>query len=284
MLIQERMIQRVRELCQQDDRLISAMMYGSFAYGNGDRFSDIEFLFFFEDGSLVQLDQAVWLAQIAPVSLLFANEFGVQTAIFSNLIRGEFHFHRASDTDVVDALVGEVWFPSLTSSLIVDKNGELTPRLQNLIGTPNERTDLAELQGVINNGINWFLFGSNVLGRGEYARAHELLSFVHRNLLKLIRVAEKQTEQWHIPSRSLEQQVPPESYERYRACTASLEPEQLRQAYWSSWDFFREVTKGLELQHGSLIPAKLCFDLEEQILHLTSQETTDARRHPEETD
>jgi lincosamide nucleotidyltransferase len=50
MLPQEAMIERVRELCHRDERLVSALMYGSFAIGEGDRFSEIEFYLFFAEG------------------------------------------------------------------------------------------------------------------------------------------------------------------------------------------------------------------------------------------
>ena len=43
MLIQEAMIQRVRELCGADARVTGAFMYGSFTLGEGDAYSDIEF-------------------------------------------------------------------------------------------------------------------------------------------------------------------------------------------------------------------------------------------------
>ncbi len=43
MLIQEVMIERVRELCHADRRVTGAFMYGSFTLGEGDEFSDIEF-------------------------------------------------------------------------------------------------------------------------------------------------------------------------------------------------------------------------------------------------
>jgi lincosamide nucleotidyltransferase len=49
MLPQEVMIERVRELSERDGRVVSTLMYGSFALGQGDRFSDIEFYLFFED-------------------------------------------------------------------------------------------------------------------------------------------------------------------------------------------------------------------------------------------
>src|SRR5215212_8769943 len=91
-LPQVAMIERVRTLCQQDQRLMAALMYGSFARGEGDQFSDIEFALFFVDDQLPLVDQAAWVAQIAPVELYFADDIGHQTAIFNNLIRGEFHF------------------------------------------------------------------------------------------------------------------------------------------------------------------------------------------------
>ena len=37
MLEQEAMIERVRELCGRDERLVAALMYGSLAHGEGDR-------------------------------------------------------------------------------------------------------------------------------------------------------------------------------------------------------------------------------------------------------
>jgi predicted nucleotidyltransferase len=57
MLRQEEMIGRVREACERDDRLVSALMYGSFALGEGDAFSDIEFYLFFRDDALEEIDE-----------------------------------------------------------------------------------------------------------------------------------------------------------------------------------------------------------------------------------
>jgi lincosamide nucleotidyltransferase len=38
MLQQEAMIERTRRVCRKDERLVAAMMYGSFAQGEGDEF------------------------------------------------------------------------------------------------------------------------------------------------------------------------------------------------------------------------------------------------------
>ena len=61
MLPQEVMIERVRELRHRDERLVSALMYDSFALGEGDRFSDIEFYLFFEDEATEGLEEEAWV-------------------------------------------------------------------------------------------------------------------------------------------------------------------------------------------------------------------------------
>lgn len=115
MFQQEIMIEKVRELCHQDERLVAALMYGSFAIGEGDRFSDIEFYLFFEDETSEGLEEEAWVGRIAPLYLYYVNEFGNGTAIFENLVRGEFHFEAASDVGLVDAWES-AWFPSLESA------------------------------------------------------------------------------------------------------------------------------------------------------------------------
>jgi hypothetical protein len=59
-LPQTAMIERVRELCQQDERVVAAMLYGSFTRGEGDQFSDIEFVVFVSDAELSSFNQQDW--------------------------------------------------------------------------------------------------------------------------------------------------------------------------------------------------------------------------------
>ena len=132
MLPQEVRVERVRELCHQVERVMSALMYGSFALGEGDRFSDIEFYLFFDAEATEGLREEAWVAQIAPVDLYYVNEFGNGTAIFENLVRGEFHFEAASNVGLVDAWES-AWFPSLGSAVLVDKSGELSRGVARLI-------------------------------------------------------------------------------------------------------------------------------------------------------
>jgi lincosamide nucleotidyltransferase len=234
MLPQHHMIARVRDLCQADDRLDAAMMYGSFVYGEFDEFSDIEFLLFFRDDALSSIDRRAWLEQIAPVAHLYTNEHGILAAIFDNLVRGEFHFHSVAEMEIARAWPGLLTFPTLDSTLIVDKSGQLRPYLEPVIGPPLDRT--AHAQFVADGFANWLLFGINVLRRGEYARALEILGIVHRHLLHMARLLEQATDHWLTPSRLVEQDLSPEAYARFAECVAAgLDADSLRRAYRAAW-------------------------------------------------
>lgn len=269
-MLQETMIERVRALCQADTRVVAAMMYGSFCFGEGDRYSDIEFVLFFEDSTYAGLDRRAWLSQIAPVALLFVNEFGVTTAIFENLVRGEFHFHAASEIEIAGGFQANgVWFPSLDSTLICDKTGMLTPYLEPLIGGPPDRTAPENLQFVVNCFFNWLVFGLNVLRRGELARALELLSAVQRNLLWMARALEGSTEHWPIPARLLERDLSANAVARYRACTAALDGPSLRRAYGECWRWAAEMLPELAARFGVTTPQSLFAPLDAVIAEIS---------------
>ena len=67
-MLQEKMIENIREKCHQDIRVVSALMFGSFATGEGDQYSDIEFAVFIRDDSLNDFDQRSWLNSFSPVA------------------------------------------------------------------------------------------------------------------------------------------------------------------------------------------------------------------------
>lgn len=265
MLPQHDLIARVRALCQSDDRLDAAMLYGSFTYGEADAFSDVEFVLFFHDDALAELDQHGWLAQIAPVAALYVNEHGITAVIFENLIRGEFHFDPVSKMSIAETWQGVLTFPSLDSTLIVDKSGALTPYLLPIIGPPLPRTDLPALQFIADSFINWSLFGFNVLRRGEYARSLELLNIIHRFLLHMVRALEDTTDHWLTPSRLAEQDLSPAAYARFKACTAPLDEQALWRAYRNAWLWGRELLAGLHERFGVDYSDKLWEQITEMV-------------------
>ncbi|HHZ5530502.1 nucleotidyltransferase domain-containing protein, partial [Escherichia coli] len=100
-MLQLKMIELFKEGCHEDARIIAALMFGSFAIGEGDEFSDIEFAVFIQDDHFENFDQRSWLNAVSPVAAYFPDDFGHHTALFENGIRGEFHFMRKSDIPVI---------------------------------------------------------------------------------------------------------------------------------------------------------------------------------------
>ena len=264
MLQQETMIRKVREACERDDRLVSALMYGSFAIGEGDEFSDVEFYLFFRDGVLGEVDEEAWVSQIAPVGLYYVNEFGNGTAVFENLVRGEFHFETASRRTVVDGW-DVLWFPSLEAAVLADKDGELSRRVSRLVGPPPDPDTPERVLFLCNGLVNWTLMGVNLLKRGEYARAEAFLTLVHGHLLQAARLVQGATTNWLSPSRRLEEDLPPAAYERFRACTAALDAVQLARAYRSTWGWGRELIAELSERHALELPEALLAEMDRHV-------------------
>ena len=267
MLQQEIMIAKVHEACERDGHLVAALMYGSFALEQGDQFSDIEFYLFFRDEALEEVDEEAWLAQISPVALYYVNEFGNGTAIFDNLVRGEFHFERASNMGLVEAW--EVtWFPSLESAVLADKDGELSRRVGRLVGPPPDPDTPQRALFLCCSLMNWTLMGTNLLKRGEYARAQAFLTLVHGHLLQAVWLLERNTTNWLSPSRKLEEDLSAPSYERFKACTAALDAEQLTRAYRSTWGWSRELMAELSTRHALSLPTALLTKLDGHLASL----------------
>jgi lincosamide nucleotidyltransferase len=235
------MIQRLRQLCHEDERIVAAMLYGSFTYGEADEFSDIDCFLFFEDDALPEIDHQAWVSQVAPVELFYVNQFGNRTAIFDNLVRAEFHFDKASDMRQIDGWKGKVWFPSLASTVLVDRTGSLAEHLQPIIGSPPSHDSPEDLSNLCYGFINWFLLGSNLMARGEYSHALELLLMVQDDLLRMARLLEGAAHRWINPTKFLEQEISAQAYERYRACTASLDSRALWGAYLAAWRWGSEM-------------------------------------------
>ena len=263
-MLQQEMLARLQALCEADERLVAATLYGSFTQDEGDAHSDIECALFFRDEALEGVDPVAWIESIAPVALYFVNEFGVGTALFENLVRGEFHFERASEIAQVDTWAGSSWFPCLGDAILVDHSGELTQRLGALEEAP--RRDTGEnARDLVSRTLNWMLFGTNVLERGEYARALELLWWVQRHLLWMARLCESATAHWPTPSRLLENDLSPDAYRRYAECTATLSPSDLWRAYRAAWTWGQELIAHLVQRHGLDMPDVLLRGLSERL-------------------
>lgn len=130
MLFQERLIARVREVCRADERLDGALMYGSFASGEADAYSDVEFWLFFKQQRSAEADPWTWCAQIAPVTHLVRNEFGTDVVFFPGLVRGEFHFATTDGIPLVRSWPARSAPPD--RMIVLDRSGTLRPALESL--------------------------------------------------------------------------------------------------------------------------------------------------------
>lgn len=261
-MVQKEMIETFRERCHQDKRVVSALMFGSFATGEGDRFSDIEFAVFIRDESFDELEQLSWLNAVSPVAAYFQDDFGHHTALFENGVRGEFHFMRASEQSVVAGWQGYGWFPSLEAAVLLDRDGELSQYVRLLVGGPPKREGAELVEGLALNLINLMLFGANLLNRGEYARAWALLGKAHESLLKLARLYEGKTDHWPTPSRGLETDLSGTAYRRYLTCTANAERIPLCRAYRESWGWSRELIDAVAKPHNIELPQSVMAQVE----------------------
>jgi lincosamide nucleotidyltransferase B/F len=190
LLEQVRLIERVREVCRADHHLDAALMYGSFAAGEADEHSDIEFWLFF---TTPPADHRAWIERIGPVNHVVRNEFGADVAFFPGLIRGEFHFAGVADIPSV-----REW-PAAPVVPVVDRHGRLER------ARPQGSTD--RTADVCGRFANWLLLAHHVGQRGELLRRRDALAHAQRHLLWMARLAEERTGHWLTPSRQAEAEL-----------------------------------------------------------------------------
>ncbi len=268
MLQQEAIIERVQRVCKANESLAAAMMCGSFAQGEGEGLSDIEFKLFFEDAALENLDQKEWVSRISPVepyfvNVYFVNEYGSGTAILDNLVRGAFHFDCASYVARIDWYPKDTdWLPALEDSLILDCTGDLARRLELIVGPPLDLDTSERVRFVRNCYLNWPLFGSNPVVWGELARALNLLGVVRDQLLYMVCMPEGSTDRWFNPAKRLEVNIFPAAYARFAAGSARLDGDRIRRAYPCAWDWGGEMVAALSGRHGPVAPVTLLEKLD----------------------
>lgn len=151
MLVQEQLIARVRA----DERLDAALMYGSFAAGEADAHSDIEFWLFFLPQRCTEVDPWAWCAQVAPLTHIVRNEFGTHVAFFPGLVRGEFHF--ATTDDIPTVRTWPARGAPVDPMVVLDRSATLRPALQSLPEGPAVPGNGEEIETVCGRFANWLI-------------------------------------------------------------------------------------------------------------------------------
>lgn len=264
------MIRRVEALCQADERVVAALMYGSFAKGEGDEFSDIEFWVFVRNDARPAFDVPAWIARVAPVAAVVIDEWGNTVALFSNLIRGEFHFEPEGKMAIVATWGWTGETPPLDGMRVVDRTGELRRHLETWRASVADVLSVANLQTIADRFLNVMIFGSNVLRRGGRARALDLLSFAHAYLLSMARGSELSIGHWSTPSRLVEKEISEPAYRRFSQCTATLDPGSLERAYAAAWAWGKELMEKLVAARGIASRPPLVASMDRQFEKLFS--------------
>ncbi|MDI5970347.1 hypothetical protein POF50_013505 [Streptomyces sp. SL13] len=255
MLEQERLIARVRVACRDDERLTAALMYGSFAAGEGDAHSDIEFWLFFDPERHGTVDPAAWCERIAPVRLLVLNEFGTHVAFFPGPVRGEFHFTSFADLGAVRSWPARG--AAVERMVVKDRGGALAAALRAVPERP-AAPDSGEVAALCGRFANWLVLAERVAARGEWLRAWDALAHAQRHLAWLARLAEGRTQHWLTPSRAAERDLPAPAAEALRAATCAAGPGELPGALRAAWWAGRRYWTRL----GAPAPADLLAELD----------------------
>ena len=263
MLKQKELIANVKNLTESDERITACMMYGSFTKGEGDQYSDIEFYIFLKDSRTSSFDSSNWLFDVAPYLLLYKNEYGTEVVIFDNLIRGEFHFLSEKDMNIIPSFKDSGYIPDTKAMLIYDETGQLENYLSEISGARPNRLTEENANFLLCNFSNLWLMGINVLKRGEYARSLELLSQLQKNTLQLIRMAEKNADNWLNMSKNLEKEISLENYKKFAKTTARLDKVELFEAYKNSLLLVMDLQSHLIEQYN----LKVTHDILERLLN-----------------
>jgi lincosamide nucleotidyltransferase len=274
-LIQEDMIDRVRQLCQQDQRISVAMMYGSFTKGEADEYSDIEFYIFIRDSDYKTFDATEWIRQISPLGIYFVNQIGFSVAIFENLVRGEFGFQRLSSLPNIRTYKDIANFKDISSMVILDRTGELEEHLKFLAGPRQTRSTREQTVLLYYNYLNSMLSGVNVLARGERARALDTFEFVQKFLLWLVRIHEDKMLYGETRAyKNIEKDIPGPIYARYVECTGSLHGDSLERAYGAAWSWGKELINALALRFEIDLPSTLIESMDSHITGILKVKAT----------
>ncbi|MFJ5613514.1 hypothetical protein ACIQCJ_29540 [Streptomyces sp. NPDC093221] len=205
-MIQHDLIARVRDMCRADERLGAALMYGSFAAGEGDAHSDVEFWLFFDPERRAEVDPEQWCREIAPANLVLLNEFGSHVVLFPGPVRGEFHF--ATTDDIPTVATWPARGAAVERMVVVDREGLLTPVLEAVPEHPVLPAAPDEIADLCGRFANWLVLALHVTARGEHLRARDALWHAARHVLWMARLAEDSTAHWLTPSRAAEAELP----------------------------------------------------------------------------
>ena len=245
-MTQLQMINKTKSIAQQDENVSAVFMYGSFTKSEGDKYSDIEFYIFLKNKENFSSEK--WVNQIHPVALYFTNEYGSEVAIFENMVRGEFHFLKTEEIEIIKSWDGIVEFSDFDQMNLTDKDGLLTKTLNQIKTKSPERITNENILWLSQSLLNVVLTTNNLIKREEFAHAHHSLSNVQKYLLWLIRARTNKTKHWESPTKSLETDIDTIWYSAYKTVTSDLNPKNIVLAFENSLNLSEKLFDELNIE------------------------------------
>ena len=239
-------------------------MYGSFAHGEGDRHSDIEFWLFFVPEQR-EANPHAWCAQVGPLTHIVVNEFGASVAFFTGLVRGEFHFATSEDIDRVRLWPAQEI--AIDRMIVLDRRGALREAMEALRqkGIVPALTD-DEVAALCGRFANWLVLAYHVAERGEILRAVDALAHMQRHLLWMARLVEGRTRHWLTPSRCVEAELPGDALERLRgAVPRGATASDVQKAIRAGWQYGRRLLEQLAARHKLELPDRLFMEIDQAV-------------------
>lgn len=236
---QRALLDRIRARAEASPEVVGLLLFGSFASGTEDEYSDLDIGLYVDDAAFATFDLRRWFEPIADVAAIHVDPY-CSTVIFADLARAEVHLGPSSGADVWPPLAGVIAYPSLERMVLLDRTGAFAAAVAPLIGRLPDRGPADGNQEFLGL-VNWLLVADGCGRRGDLARALAHLASAQTHLLRLARLAEGATNEWVAPERHLAADLSASSYERYAAATAWLDGTAIRRAIGRSWQWGREL-------------------------------------------
>lgn len=237
---QQALLDRIRRRAEASPEIIGLLVFGSFATGTEDDYSDLDIGLYVADEAFAGFDLRTWLAPVGDVAAIHVDPY-CSTVIFGDLVRAEIHLGPpAAAMEAWPPLAGVIAYPCLDRIVLLDRTGVLRAAVEPLVGRLPERGSRdgeAELLGLASG----LLVADACRRRGDLAKALAQLGSAQRHVLRLARLAEGALNEWIAPERGLAADLSAAAYRRYAMATARLDARSIRRAVDRSWRWGRDL-------------------------------------------
>lgn len=250
--VQDRLDRAVREALLTDDRVVAALAYGSRVKDEDDAHSDVEYWIVADEDWTV----AGMLQEVEPPLSLSRNQFGSDVAIWSGLVRGEFHPIRPDQLHLIAAWPQR---DAQVERMVIkdDAAGRLATTLASLPERLLPPTTPSEVVSVCEQFANWWLMSWHLRLRGERERSRLVSRMARDGLISMARLRHGATDHWLSHASRFEIELPARLVTQVR----SLMDDDLD----GLWCVGRQLWLELAVRHDFEVPVALLAEIDEAL-------------------